>query len=281
MTRAGPVSWYKPGVGSGEGAKLVLRWRGEAYALDPGKELIIGRSHGCHFVVDDPSVSRKHALVRREDDGVIVQDLGSSNGTFVDGARIAGRSPILPGAMVGIGPEAIEVGIALPDEVVVRVATAISLSSATGEGSGTRDDTTLTGIERTDHMLDGCELLARGGKWREAAAALLSALPTVIEGVERRPGSGPEALRRSSRCFAAVAEKGHGSALVEPILRLHELLGAVPDEATIQAVRAAGGHDVATQAAVRRFVERARSRRLSATDLKRLDRIEDRRDGAR
>ena len=52
-------------------------------------ELIIGREN-ADLTVDDAEVSRRHVAVRLEGGEVEVEDLGSANGTFVDGSRIDG-----------------------------------------------------------------------------------------------------------------------------------------------------------------------------------------------
>lgn len=49
---------------------------------------ILGRSSGCDVVVDDASVSRRHARLWRQDDRILCVDLNSSNGTSVDGAGV-------------------------------------------------------------------------------------------------------------------------------------------------------------------------------------------------
>ena len=49
----------------------------------------IGRE-GCDITLADPDVSRRHARVTPRGDTVVVEDLGSTNGTFVNGERIAG-----------------------------------------------------------------------------------------------------------------------------------------------------------------------------------------------
>lgn len=51
-----------------------------------GERLIVGRERGCDVRFDDPGVSRTHAAVQRHGDAVFVEDLGSSGGTFVNGA---------------------------------------------------------------------------------------------------------------------------------------------------------------------------------------------------
>ncbi|MGH9023138.1 MAG: FhaA domain-containing protein [Acidimicrobiia bacterium] len=52
------------------------------------RPVVIGRLPECEIPVTDPQVSRRHAEVRRDLDGFRVVDLGSTNGTFVNGARV-------------------------------------------------------------------------------------------------------------------------------------------------------------------------------------------------
>ena len=54
---------------------------------------VIGRSRGNDVVIGDPSVSRRHACVWRQDERVLCVDYRSSNGTTVDGARV-GSAPV-------------------------------------------------------------------------------------------------------------------------------------------------------------------------------------------
>ena len=49
---------------------------------------MLGRSRDCDVVLDDPNVSRHHAELRREGDGWVVADLGSTNGIKVNGRRV-------------------------------------------------------------------------------------------------------------------------------------------------------------------------------------------------
>ncbi len=61
---------------------------GQIFLLDPGKELSIGRREACDIVLRDDGVSRRHASIVAEGSGARLRDLGSQNGTFVDGVRI-------------------------------------------------------------------------------------------------------------------------------------------------------------------------------------------------
>src|SRR5918995_49560 len=62
----------------------------------------IGRE-GCDVVLPDPEVSRRHAAIRSTGTGVAVEDLGSSNGTFVNGERVSGTRPLSHGDVVRFG----------------------------------------------------------------------------------------------------------------------------------------------------------------------------------
>ena len=56
--------------------------------------IVIGRDDGVDVLIDNPSVSRRHAEIRLGDDGWVVEDLGSSNGTFIGGTKIQGPQSV-------------------------------------------------------------------------------------------------------------------------------------------------------------------------------------------
>jgi FHA domain len=67
-------------------------------------ELVLGREHAtADLVIPDPGVSRRHARVLTHNGGVIVEDLGSSNGTYVNGHRISGPVELGTGDEVQLG----------------------------------------------------------------------------------------------------------------------------------------------------------------------------------
>jgi DNA-binding NtrC family response regulator len=70
--------------------------------LPEAGEVVVGRAEPATVVVDDPSLSRQHARFFREGGGVFVEDLGSTNGTFVRGARVT-RAPLLDGYEARLG----------------------------------------------------------------------------------------------------------------------------------------------------------------------------------
>ena len=65
----------------------LIPLKGEAIVVD-ADEALVGREANCNVVVSHPSVSRRHALIKRKQDVFFVVDQGSANGTFVDSKRI-------------------------------------------------------------------------------------------------------------------------------------------------------------------------------------------------
>ncbi|MDE3054277.1 MAG: FHA domain-containing protein [Gemmatimonadota bacterium] len=59
-----------------------------SFELRPGPAQLVGRAPTCDFPIIDPTISRRHAEIELAEGGVVVRDLGSSNGTFVNGARV-------------------------------------------------------------------------------------------------------------------------------------------------------------------------------------------------
>src|SRR5271157_3980990 len=68
-----------------------------------GAEMVIGRVPGCDQVIDLPMISSRHARLFREGDQILIEDLRSSNGTFVNGARVEGPIVLNFGDEVGLG----------------------------------------------------------------------------------------------------------------------------------------------------------------------------------
>jgi pSer/pThr/pTyr-binding forkhead associated (FHA) protein len=66
-------------------------------------ELTIGRAASCHITLDDTYISQLHARVSAREDGVTVEDLGSTNGTYLNRQRVT--SPVIgsPGDRLQLG----------------------------------------------------------------------------------------------------------------------------------------------------------------------------------
>lgn len=101
------------------GVSVRLRYKTRGIQVYPG-EYLIGRSRGCHIIIDDDLVSRRHAcLIFEEPSRLTLRDLGSRNGVFVNGKRIGdGTRGLADGDIFTIGSEELyvfmEKGIAPP-----------------------------------------------------------------------------------------------------------------------------------------------------------------------
>jgi FHA domain len=85
-------------------ARFFLRYQAIDLKLD-ASDFVVGRTAGCHLVLGDALVSRRHAVFRVTRDGVEVRDLGSRNGVLVNGARIDGPSLLKDGDQVRVGAQ--------------------------------------------------------------------------------------------------------------------------------------------------------------------------------
>jgi hypothetical protein len=97
-----------PQYGSGAW-QLVVRRDGEVVSRKELQASVtkIGRTPGCHVALDDPGVSRMHAVIERRDDELTIIDLGSVEGTLVDGKKVS-KAHLEQGDRVTIGPFELE-----------------------------------------------------------------------------------------------------------------------------------------------------------------------------
>src|SRR6478672_1612130 len=72
------------------------------YSLPETASVVVGRSPTSDFPIIDPTISRRHAQILRQDDKILVRDLGSSNGTYVNGVRVE-SAELKPGDLVTFG----------------------------------------------------------------------------------------------------------------------------------------------------------------------------------
>ncbi|HXH98453.1 MAG TPA: DUF3662 and FHA domain-containing protein [Gaiellaceae bacterium] len=79
----------------------VLTWNGHRYVLE-GERAVLGRSREADIQIEDPNVSRRHAELVQEGAGYWIVDLGSTNGTEVNGLRVQ-RAPLVSGSQFTIG----------------------------------------------------------------------------------------------------------------------------------------------------------------------------------
>ena len=86
--------------------------------LEVESQIVLGRG-AADVVIDDPAISRRHALVRAVGGLVEIDDLDSLNGTWVNGRRIEATTQLQPGDVVRLGSSVLE--LEAPQRLVVAV----------------------------------------------------------------------------------------------------------------------------------------------------------------
>ncbi|MDX2052722.1 MAG: FHA domain-containing protein [Polyangiaceae bacterium] len=145
---------------------LVLRfisgkYEGGEFPLDVNQELLIGRATDADLVLVEELVSRHHATLTRRGSSVRVSDLGSTNGTFVNGERVR-RAELTIGDRLLIGTSILK--LIAPDRASISPASAVrslkDIESEPSAQSGPRMRGDLAEIPVTDLV----QLLANGKK---------------------------------------------------------------------------------------------------------------------
>ena len=106
--------------------------RGTTYPLTPAQPVTIGRDASCDLTIEDVMISRQHARIRFQGQHYFVEDLGSSNGTFINGNRLGPNPvPLSNGDQIQLGSAAVLVFEAqVSPEAPTRIGSAISARSA-------------------------------------------------------------------------------------------------------------------------------------------------------
>jgi hypothetical protein len=95
---------------SAAGPRLVVvepvDQRGRSFPM--GAEMTVGRAAGCQITLDDTYASQIHARVFLRDGQYLVEDLGSTNGTYLNRHKVAGPMVVHPGDKVQIGNTVME-----------------------------------------------------------------------------------------------------------------------------------------------------------------------------
>ena len=125
------------------------------------KKLVVGRSVASDIVLDDASISRRHASIERREDGFFVTDLGSANGSFLDGARFEEEIQLRDGTELRLGSVKVKVRI-VAEEGDSEATIMVDIDEVTGEmpavprRPGAEEDATasMPAVTAADEMED-------------------------------------------------------------------------------------------------------------------------------
>ncbi len=195
--------------------------------------ITIGRSARNDLCIPDPFASRVHAEVRREGDQYFLQDLGSANGTYYEGARAEGTLPLTPGGRIQIG----ETEIVFRDSSIAGELTTVEEE----EGEAPVPEATIafdSSHRTTSGLLEAIEGARTQTSGRHSAAAFVP----------------PRAAADQSDLLALISKVGVtllASATLDETLRqvARLVFEAVPAERCMIMLRDAGDNELKIRAA--------------------------------
>jgi HD-GYP domain-containing protein (c-di-GMP phosphodiesterase class II)/pSer/pThr/pTyr-binding forkhead associated (FHA) protein len=208
------------------------REAGRTISLATGQALTVGRLKTSDLQLDDESVSRRHCTIHAREDGCVVADLQSANGTFVNDRRVA-SAPLTPGDKLRIGSTVLEfVSSLTPDTRPARRTKTTTLSLLADERSQTLvrkavDPSKLEFLTQVVKLKDEHALL-------ESAQQYLSTLHHVSDALSR--ASGVEGLFDSILSAILDVTKGDRAAIL-----MREPDAAADADVNVVAVRARTG----------------------------------------
>lgn len=194
----------------------VVRGAGQGREISPGEELVIGReATGDGRLDGEPALSRRHARITRAAGGSLtIEDLGSLNGTRVNGERIATATPLRPGDTITLGDTVLAVtDPATPAPVVRSHDTVLADAPAAG----------LPGARRAPARSDLATLAASPGLRTGAVAAV--ALIAIAVWLLVRGGDADQ------RSILADGRRSTVQLIVQPSGVVSRLAAAVPSTA--------------------------------------------------
>ncbi|MCA9599968.1 MAG: FHA domain-containing protein [Myxococcales bacterium] len=203
--------------------------------LGPG-EFVVGRASDCEIALpEDSLLSRHHARLLVKEQGVEVEDLGSTNGTQVNGTRIVRRTSLPPGARVTFGGFQLELRQGVPKAMRKSRETSpeVPRIRASLLPPPDRED-------RTDRLTvfdalapEVVEALANG-RITQAKRILEPCFEQVLRDAERVKKVDQQVLDRGAAFALEMARRTGEGLFVDFVIRLHVLGRKVPSEVTIE-----------------------------------------------
>ena len=217
-----------------------LRYLQHDFELSLGR-FIIGRSTECQLSLDDPLVSRKHALLVVTEAAVEVEDLGSRNGVLVNGVRIERPTRLTEGAKITIGSQDLflsaqpatrrPVIAGIPPSSRVGTETVTSMQPVRSDGSpvtpsdGPPSERNVTSKRDAFRLLGGVADKALALGRAEEAERLLSTLLDHVMQFVKQGAEDPATLEQAGRYGARLAAATTKPKWVDYVIELHAIAG--------------------------------------------------------
>ena len=256
----------------------VLRSGGREHRLER-LEMTIGRSALCDIQVTSGLVSRKHATLSVTERGVVITDLSSRNGVYVNAERVIGSMTLKLGDRIGIGDETLI--LYELDEATDRSSqkTVAALQAARAPRDGFTDDDSTQATRSADvfqllgHVVDKALALGRGD---EAEHLIATHLHAALRDAASSRGLSPDIARTAAGYAVKLAAATGTASWLDYAVKLYHALELILPLALVDEMyvllRRVRGIDLAV---LRTYTEalRTRSHRLAPAERFVLQRL--------
>jgi len=160
--------------------------KGRTFEVDK-EEIFVGRAPDNEIHVRDKSVSRKHLKIIKRGEKHYVTDLGSKNGTFIDGMRVAGGKEyeVREGMPIAVGKTFLSVGKAYPDDVLAVLDSMDLFKELDDEGKNEVKDRPMTAKNNMDLVYRVSNVLMQSLNMKEVMERILHYILELLKRIDR------------------------------------------------------------------------------------------------
>jgi len=160
--------------------------KGRSFEVDQ-EAIFIGRAPDNEIHIKDKSVSRKHLKIVKRGEKHYVTDLGSKNGTFIEGMRIAGGKEyeVREGMPIAVGKTFLSIGKAYPDDVLAVLDSIDLFRELDEEGKGEVKDRPMTAKKNMDLIYKVSNVLMQSLNMKEVMERILHYILELLKRIDR------------------------------------------------------------------------------------------------
>jgi pSer/pThr/pTyr-binding forkhead associated (FHA) protein len=214
--------------GDSSATRFRLLYRGEELVLEPG-QYVIGRSLTSDVVVDDPLVSRRHARLLANDSAVLIEDLRSDNGVFINEQRIRRSVRLEDGDRILVGRQELVFSVLPPNATMKMWSGTMPMTSNTppplvAVSPANRDGVATLELNAFEYLTELADKMLRLGRSKSAERVLSAYLWDLLQAVRRGDRVERAVVDRAAQYAMKLAAALRDAGWVHYVLELHVIL---------------------------------------------------------